>query len=265
MNVLDIHMLKIAIIIPAYNEERRIGKTLEAYGGFFSRMADAKIADCKIIVVINNTTDNTEQIVKAMARKHKNISYIDMLSGGKGRAVIEGFKIALQKDFDLIGFVDADMATSPEEFFKLVESGRNSDGAIADRYLPGSEIHPAPSIKRLIAKRSFNFLIRSLLLMPFGDTQCGAKVFKKKALATVIERLSMSQWAFDAELLYHLHTHGFRILPVPTKWYDREYSTLNFWRAGPWMALGVIRLRILNSPLKKFIRIYDKLIKFIPQ
>ena len=75
----------------------------------------------------------------------------------------------------------------------------------------------------------------------------------------------MSQWAFDAELLYHLHKQGYKIKSVPTKWYDKEYSKINFWRAGPWMALGVVRLRLLNSNLKSFVRIYDKLIRFIPK
>ena len=258
-------MDKVAVIIPAYNEEKRIWKTLEKYSLFFNNLKKQKKIDYEILVVINNTTDNTEIIVKEWAKKNKNISYIDLLRGGKGYAVIEGFKIALQKRFDYIGFVDADMATSPEEFFKIIQGARKNGGAIADRYLRESEIHPKPSIKRLIARRAFNFLIRSLLLIPFGDTQCGAKVFKKTVLAEVIDNLSMSQWAFDAELLYHLNKKGYRIKPVPTKWHDREYSKINFWRTGPWMALGIIRIRILNSPFKRFVRVYDKLIGFIPK
>ena len=252
-------MGSLGIIIPAYNEERRIGATLEKYGIFSESL------DWEILVVINNSTDKTEEIVRKISRKYKNISYVDLLHGGKGYAVIEGFKLMLTRGFEYIGFVDADMATPPEEFLKVARQAEKNDGAIADRYLNGSEINPRPPIRRLIAKRAFNFLIRTLLLVPFGDTQCGAKVFRREALEEVIPCLSMSQWAFDAELLYHLNKRGYKIKSVRTKWYDREYSKINFWRAGPWMALGVIRLRMLNSPLKRFVRIYDRLIGFIPK
>jgi len=258
-------MDKVAIIMPAYNEERRIGATLKEYSAFFKSAVKNKIFDYNIIVVINNTTDRTEEIVREIIKRDKKISYIDLLHGGKGYAVIEGFKLALKRDFDYIGFVDADMATPPEELFKVIKATKGYDGAIADRYLKNSQIFPSPSMKRLIARRSFNFLIRTLLLVPFGDTQCGAKFFKKKVLGDVINKLSMSQWAFDVELLYHLHKNGYKLKRVPTKWCDKEYSKINFWRAGPWMTLGVIRLRLLNSNLRSFVRIYDKLIRFIPK
>ncbi len=258
-------MKKIAIIIPAYNEEKRIGPTLDSYASFFDKMKLRKEFDVKIHVVINNTTDKTEEIVKKYVKKYSRISYMDLLQGGKGYAVIEGFKEMLCEDFDLIGFVDADMATSPEEFYNLINEIKDCDGVIADRYLPKSKISPKPSIGRLFAKRLFNFLIRSMMFLPFGDTQCGAKIFKKEILAKVITRLSMSQWAFDVELLYHLHKNRYKIKAVPTKWIDKKYSTINFWSAGPLMALGVLRLRILNSPFRRFMNIHDKLIGFIPK
>lgn len=258
-------MEKVSIIIPAYNEEKRIGKTLESYSDFFNKLKKEKKLDYEILVVINNTTDNTENIVKKAQNKNKKIRYLNLKRGGKGYAVIEGFKDALKRNNDFIGFVDADLATSPEEYSKLIFSIKKSDGAIADRYIKGSKVFPPATFRRLVVGRIFNFLIRSLLLLPFHDTQCGAKLFRKSALKTIIPLLGMSQWAFDVDLLYNLHKNKFKIISVPTIWIDKEYSKINFLKAGPWMALGVIRLRILNSPLKKFIRIYDKFIKFIPR
>ena len=76
--------------------------------------------------------------------------------------------------------------------------------------------------------------------------------------------MGMTQWAFDIELLYLLRNQGFKVKEFPSVWSDKEYSTINFMKAGPWMALAVIRLRILNSPFKSFIRIYDKLISVAP-
>jgi len=256
---------KISIVMPAHNEEKRIGKTLDKYSEYFEIQRKRKKVNYEILVVINNTTDKTEDIVKSVQKKNKRINYLNLKPGGKGFAVISGFKDALKKDYDLIGFVDADMATSPEEYWKLIENIGKYDGIIADRYMKGSKVFPHPTMQRFLARKVFNFVIRSFLLLPLNDTQCGAKIFKKRVLEKVMPLLTMSQWAFDVELLYALRNEGFKIKAFPTIWIDKEYSKINFWQAGPWMALGVMRLRILNSPFRRFIKIYDKFIGFIPK
>jgi glycosyltransferase involved in cell wall biosynthesis len=251
---------EIAIIIPAYNEEKRIGKTLQAYSSFFNSLPPQKKLEYEILVVINNTTDKTDEIVKALQKTNPKINYLNLPQGGKGRAVIEGFKHALQRDFNLIGFVDADLATPPEEYYKLIKNVKHHDAIIADRTLKSSKVHPPATFRRVVVSRIFNSLIRALLLIPQKDTQCGAKLFKPQALKKIIPHLGMSQWAFDVDLIYHLKKEGFSILSHPTIWTDKKYSKINFWKAGPKMALAIIRLRILNSPLRRFIRIYDTLL-----
>ena len=101
-----------------------------------------------------------------------------------------------------------------------------------------------------------------LVFMPYRDTQCGAKIFKRKAIEEVVSELGMSQWAFDLELIYVLRKRSYRIKEAPTVWSDREYSKINLIAAGPFMALAIIRLRILNSPFRNFIKLYDKMIGF---
>jgi len=189
---------------------------------------------------------------------------MNLKPGGKGFAVIEGFKDALKRENELIGFVDADMATSPEEYYRLIKFVGKCDGIIASRYMRGSVINPKPTVQRLIAKRMFNLLVRALLFLPFKDTQCGAKIFKREVIEKILPFFTMSQWVFDVELLYLLKKKiNSRIKEVPTVWSDKAYSTINFWKAGPRMALGVLRLRVLNSPLKDIIRIYDLWLKTI--
>ena len=258
-------MRKLSIVIPAHNEEKRIEKTLDAYLNYFNLIEKERKLNYEIIVVINNTKDNTEDIVKKFNSKNKKIRYLNFKQGGKGFAVIQGFKDALKRNSDIIGFVDADMATPPNQYVNLVLLTEKYDGVIADRYLPTSEVYPPTTFRRIIVSRIFNLLIRAIMSLPYKDTQCGAKVFRRNAIEKVIPKLSMSQWAFDVELLYHLKKNNFSIVSSPTKWIDREYSKINFWKAGPWMFLGIIRLRILNSPLKRFIRVYDRLIGFIPR
>jgi len=252
--------MKISIIMPAYNEEKRIGKALEAYSKFFGTLSKKERLDYEIIVVINNTTDRTEEIVNKHKKKNKKIRYLNLKRGGKGYAITEGFKDSLKRKSDLIGFVDADLATPPQAFYFLIRKLNNNDGIIASRYIQGSIIKPKPSFSRYVSSRVYNFLIRSLFLIPYRDTQCGAKVFKRQAIKKIVNLLSFSKWAFDIDLIYTLRNNGFKIGEAPTIWSDKGYSKINFLKAGPMMVLGAIRLRIINSIFKRFIKIYDKLI-----
>ena len=248
------------IIIPAYNEENRIGRTLEEYASFFEKKLKKELRDYSILVVINNTTDNTESIVKQYQKKYKRINYLNLPGGGKGYAVSAGFKEALKGKMEIIGFVDADLATTPEEFAKLIPYISEADAIIASRYLKSSVMNPPPSIQRVFSSRVYNSLIRALFLLPYRDTQCGAKIFRRKAIESSCDSFTMSQWAFDLDIIYNIRKKGFSIKEVPTAWSDRKYSKINFLKAGPRMALGIIRLRLINSPFKGFIRLYDTLI-----
>ncbi|MBS3075883.1 glycosyltransferase [Candidatus Pacearchaeota archaeon] len=251
--------MKISIIIPAYNEEKRIGNTLEEYGRFFKNLKNNKIIDFEILIVINNTKDRTEEIVKIYSKRYKEIRYLNFKESGKGFAIIEGFKEALKGKNDIIGFVDADMATSPDAYYELIKNLNNYDGIFASRYLKSSIVDPKQSIQRIISSRIFNFLIRVLFFMNYRDTQCGAKLFKKQAIEAIISNLSITKWAFDVDLLYLLKKKGFRLKEHQTIWKDREYSKINLKKAGLKMMLAIIRLRLINSKLKDFVRFYDKM------
>lgn len=242
--------MKISIIIPAYNEEKRIGKTLEAYSRYFNELENNKKISYEILVVINGTTDNTEKVVKEYCKANKKIKYLNFERGGKGFAITEGFKESLKKDFELIGFVDADMATPPEEYWRLVENIGKYDGIIASRYTHNAKVFPKQSVTRIFASRSFNFLVRVLFLMPYKDTQCGAKIFRKKCIEQVLPQMGMTQWAYDIDLLYRLRKNKVRIREFPSVWRDIEGSKLNIKKSSIQMFLAIIQLRILHSPIK---------------
>lgn len=246
--------MKISIIIPAYNEENRIGKTLWRYSEFFEHIRKSKKIDYEILVVINNTKDRTEDIVKAYQRKNNRIHYLNLVKGGKGYAVIEGFKEALKnKSTTHIGFVDADMATPAESFFRLFKEMGNFDATIASRYLKSSTLIPPHTFRRLVMAKAFNFIVRILFLMPYTDTQCGAKLFTRKAAKIITEEVRLSQWAFDVEILFKLNKKGMKIRQVPTYWIDREGGSISLIKSPLQMFLAVLQLRITNSPFKKLL------------
>ena len=237
--------MKLSIVIPAYNEEKRIGRTLEDYGSYFKNLQ--KVLDFRIIVVINNTTDKTEKVVKAYKKKYKEISFLNFERRGKGFAIIEGFKEALKSGSEVIGFVDADESTSPQAFYELVKNLGNYDGIIASRYLKGSMVTPKQPIMRIFASRVFNMIVRILFMFPYQDTQCGAKLFKKQAIEKNIQKLGVTEWAFDVDLLYEMHKNGFRIKEYPTVWSDARGSKINLKKSSVQMFFAVTRLRLVNS------------------
>src|SRR3989338_8022676 len=205
--------MKCSIIIPAYNEERRIGLTLDDYITFFSRFPQKNV---EIIIVLNGCTDNTLNIVQSFAKRSPIIRYLNIPQAiGKGGAIIEGFKTSKG---DLVGFADADGATRAEHFARLITSLGKADGIIASRWIPCAVMKPPQPLSRRIASRCFNVLVRILFGLPFHDTQCGCKLFKRTAILQILPSLQTTRWAFDVDLLYHLKRRGFHVKEVPTVW-----------------------------------------------
>jgi glycosyltransferase involved in cell wall biosynthesis len=245
----------VSIVIPAHNEECRIEKTLESYLDFFKKKKKLKeIKDFEIIVVSNACKDNTFEVVNKIKKTNKELRILDFEKGGKGFAVTQGFRDALKRDNDLIGFVDADNATQAEAYFDLIKNIGKYDGIIASRYLKGAVMEPKQGLKRRFISRAGNLYIRTLLLIPFKDTQCGAKIFKKEALKKIIDNLGMSQWGFDVEILYKLKKKGCRVKEHPTSWRDVVGSKLNMKKAGSQALLAVTHLRISHSPFKNTLK-----------
>ena len=250
---------RLSIIIPAYNEEERIGKTLDRYCNFFEELKNKEVLDYEIVVVLNACKDRTAEVVKSYQKKFRSLKYLEYERGGKGFAIIEGFKYALNKKNELIGFVDADLATGPEVFYELVKNIKNYDGVITSRWKKDSIIKTEQTLLRKITSRGFNFLVRSILLLPYSDTQCGAKLFKRKAIEEVIDEIRAIQWAFDIDLLYKLKRRKFRIKEIPTIWEDKRGSKINIIKTPVKMFSSIIRLRFMYSPFKFIVRAYDKM------
>jgi len=245
-------MKKISIIIPAHNEEKRIRNTLEAYSRFFDMVKQDEDLKYEIVVVLNGCTDDTLDVVEDVKERQRAVSYIDLPEAGKGLAVKAGFEDALKRRNDLIGFVDADMATAPEYFFELIEKIGEHDGIIASRYMKGSKVHPPrPKIKRWGSWIIYESLVKLLFGISYQDYQCGAKLFKRDVIKKVTPHLTVKQWAFDVELLYLCKKFGFTVIEVPTVWVDKEGSKLSPIGGGIKMLTALFKLRFQHLFKKK--------------
>jgi glycosyltransferase involved in cell wall biosynthesis len=241
---------KLLLLIPAYNEEKRIEPVLRAYAEYFKTQYKGGF---QLVVVLNGCRDNTMGVVKRVAVDYPAISAIEFADPiGKGGALIEGLKLAPLAD--VIGYVDADGATPPHAFHDLVRRIDDADCVIGSRWLPGAVLHVEQSSKRQFASRVFHLIVEVFFQMHIRDTQCGAKVMRRAAVERVHSTLRIADMAFDINLLYSLHQAGFRILEVPTEWTDKIGSKVALFRTSLTMFLSVLRIRLIYSPFYKWLR-----------
>jgi glycosyltransferase involved in cell wall biosynthesis len=245
--------MELSIIIPAYNEEARLGRMLDQYLPFF----DERYAGCyEILVVVNGSRDRTENVVREYARVHEPVGVIvDPRPIGKGGAVILGFAQAQGR---LVGFVDADGATPPEAFQELVEHIGAAGAIIASRWMPGARVSPRQPFKRRLASRLFNALVRLMFGLRISDTQCGAKLLTQEAVQAILTHIGITQWAFDVDLLFQLRRAGFAITEIPTTWRDVSGSRLHVGKASADMFVAMVRLRLIYSPFRWVVALYDR-------
>lgn len=223
--------MKLSIIIPAYNEEKRILKTLEDYCRHF------KYAE---IIVVVDGSDKTAEIVRNFSKKIKVIESCTRI--GKGGAVLLGFKHA---HGNFIGFTDADCSTGPKEFEKILQILKKSwfDGAIGSRAIKGANLIVKQNSKRMFFGWVFRNYVNILFGLKIKDTQCGAKIFSKNAVKSVLNEIKIKGFAFDVELIYKLKRKGYKIKEIPIKWADDKNSKVKF-RNSFDMAWDLMKLKL---------------------
>ncbi|HMJ65861.1 MAG TPA: glycosyltransferase [Candidatus Binatia bacterium] len=239
----------VLLLIPAYNEERRIEPVLRDYATYFEKNYPGKF---QLVVILNGCTDNTIGVVRRVASDHGPISALEFPERiGKGGALIEGLKLAPLAD--LVGYVDADGATGPAAFHDLVKRSGEADCVIGSRWIEGAVLHQAQTSKRQFASRIFHRIVQLLFRMNIRDTQCGAKLMRRQAVESIHSALRITDMAFDINLLYALKRAGFKILEVPTEWTDKVGSKVALGRTSLSMLLSIIRLRLVYSPFYKWL------------
>jgi glycosyltransferase involved in cell wall biosynthesis len=233
----------VRIVIPAHNEESRITPTLEDYCAYFGSRAT-------IAVVANGCTDGTIGVVTALALRFSNLRLIDIPGRvGKGGAIRAGLKTG---DEPYVGFVDADHSTSAKEFDRLLDICRERDasGVIGSRWIAGARVSPCQPWRRRFASRAFNAMVRLALGLRFYDTQCGAKVFRRADVRSVLDHLALSNFAFDIDLLHALSRAKCQVIEEPTVWADRaQGSTVRLFSAAISMFSALLWLALRDSPL----------------
>jgi glycosyltransferase involved in cell wall biosynthesis len=207
--------MRLDIVIPAHNEEARIGRMLATY-----RRACTD-PDVRFMVAMDDCRDRTARIVGEHGEDDRRVECVAYPKLGKGGVIAESFRRA---DADLVAFVDADGATPPQELLRLAEAAERADGAIASRRHPAAVLPARRPVTRQVTSAGFSFAVRRLMGLPYADTQCGAKVLRREVIDAVLPRLQVSDLLFDVDLLAAARECGFRIVEVPTIWIDQDGS-----------------------------------------
>lgn len=220
----------VSIVIPAYNESARIQPLLN----------ELKEPDIEFIFVCDGT-DNTVEIILNYKKNQPDLKIRCLTFShrlGKGGGVQAGFAVA---SAPLVGFMDADNSTTVHEMVRISHLIGDHDGVIGSRHLPGQIIQRKQPFYRRIQSRLFNSVIRLMFGLPFYDTQCGAKIFRKEAIDAVLPLLHSKGFEFDVELLWHLSKNGYSLIEVPVIWNDTKDSRL---RISDTISMFITLLRI---------------------
>lgn len=232
--------VSVALVIPAYNEARRLGATLEAVAAYVER----RHLDAQVIVVDDGSSDGTADVATACL---ETIPYLDVLSlgaqRGKGAAVRAGILVA---SADVIGFTDADLSTPTEELPRMLAAlDAGYDLAIGSRALAGSQVVRAQPTYRRIGARIFRDLARAIGgLEGFPDSQCGFKFYRREVARDLYGSSVIDRWMFDLEILRLALHRGYRVAQIPVKWRDNADSRLRLTLDTYRMLRDLVRIRL---------------------
>ena len=235
----------LTLVLPAYNEEARLGSALDELFGYLGRRgtegregrpgADALPEDIHVLVVDDGSSDDTAALVRERTEHADGrLELLTVPHGGKGAAVRAGM---LHASSDLIVFTDADMATPPDELVPLVQALADAHAAYGSRIQPdGSDMRASqPGWRRLLGK-TFHVLASLWVVGPVQDTQCGFKGFRREVARDVFARQQITSIVFDVEVIYLVRRRGYSHKVVPIRWADRRGSRMH---PGPRLALRV--------------------------
>jgi glycosyltransferase involved in cell wall biosynthesis len=229
---------RLSIVIPAYNESARIEATLARV----LECVETRHWDAEILVVDDGSTDNTATIIQQWMARHPQLHLVKNPGNrGKGYSVRNGL---LQAAGEIVMFTDADLSAPIEEATSLIEAiDAGADVAIGSRWLDKQKQTVHQPMYRRFFGRCFNWVTRRIIGLPFKDTQCGFKAFRRDAAQVIFRLQTIERWGFDPEILYIARKLKFTIIEVPVTWGHDERSRISYLKDGMKMLEEMAEIR----------------------
>jgi glycosyltransferase involved in cell wall biosynthesis len=228
---------ELSIVIPSYNEELRLPTTLEQIAAFLPILGK----ETEILVVDDGSKDRTAEVAESFQKTLPNLRVISNgVNRGKGFSVRHGMQEARGRS---VLFTDADLSAPIEEAPKLLDALKAYDVAIGSRALDRSLITVHESRFREFAGIIFNTIVRVILRLPFVDTQCGFKAFRREPCKILFEQQRIERFGFDPELLYLARHHGLQTIEIPVRWGHSPATKVNMFRDSIHMFADIFTIR----------------------
>jgi dolichyl-phosphate beta-glucosyltransferase len=229
--------LALSIIIPAYNEERRLPPTLQKIAAWLG----AKGIAAEILVVDDGSADGTARVVAEVAAR---VPGLRLLSNGRNFGKGYSVRHGMRKARGRVGlFTDADLSAPIEEAEKLLAALETADVAFGSRALDRKLISVHQSRFREVAGILFNKFVQVVLWIPFVDTQCGFKAFRMDRARILFEQQRIERFGFDPELLFLARRHGLRAAEIPVRWAHDPETKVNVYRDSFLMLVELLAIR----------------------
>jgi dolichyl-phosphate beta-glucosyltransferase len=226
----------LSVVIPAFNEERRLPITLETLQKYLSRQTFPS----DIWVVDNGSTDRTAELVEGYTRRFASIHLVRIAARGKGVAVRTGM---LRCNGEYRFQCDADLSMPVEELNRFLPPIlQDADVAIGSREAKGARRIGEPAFRHFTG-RVFSLAVKLLVMRGFEDTQCGFKCFRAEIAQDLFSRQRFNGWSFDAEVLFLARKRGYRIREVPIPWYFHSDSRIRMVNDSLSMFADLVRIR----------------------
>jgi len=232
--------MKPLIVIPAFNEAENIKELIPAIlnlrKGFY------------ILIINDNSTDKTGEVAEELSKKYPEVFALHRKSQhGLGRAYLDGFKWALEKDYDLIFEMDADFSHHPKYLPVFLEKIKDCDLVVGSRYYQGRLSVINWDIKRVFLSLAANLYARIITGVPVSDATAGFKCFKREVLEKIdLNKVLSEGYSFQIEMNWRCHQAGFKIGEIPIIFYERRHGqsklSTNIIREGLWI-LWKMRLK----------------------
>jgi glycosyltransferase involved in cell wall biosynthesis len=229
--------IQLSIIVPSFNEELRLPASLDRIAAYVSASGRAT----EVLVVNDGSTDRTAEVAASYRDRIANLRVLENgVNRGKGYSVRHGMGEA---QGELVLFTDADLSAPIEEADKLLAAMERYDVAIGSRALDRSLISVHESAFREFAGIVFNKIVRVVLRLPFVDTQCGFKSFRRERCRIIFEQQRIERFGFDPELLYLARHHGLKAIEIPVRWAHSPATKINMMRDSVQMFVDVFTIR----------------------
>lgn len=238
----DSHAVYLSLIIPVFNEEARIGKSLERILSFLQSQPYSS----EVIIVDDGSTDRTVGLIRELAEDDSGVRiHRQPRNQGKGEAVKQGMLLG---NGNYLFFSDADLSVPIETlslFLSYLE--KDCDIAIGSRQKAGAiiELHQ-PFLRELLGK-IYTWLSNWITALRISDFTCGFKGFRRNAALDLFSCQRLTSWSFDAEIIYLGHVKGYRLREIPVRWRNDQATKVRLWQDVFTSFLGLLKIRLNHS------------------